>query len=230
MLALLLAVVPSVLVAAVLASRHPRDVRRLAAALALGGLVGLLVIEALPLVRQAGGREGDAWWLVAVFTTFGQAALPEETARLLALLVVCLPGRATRGAWVRAGAATGLGYAAFENSLVAVQHPDDLQLMAIRAATSLPAHAIFGLVMGGLACRGGPRAWLGAWLAALVLHVAYDAPLFLVARDGRLDSTTATAVAVFAVTLVGGWLGARALARQAAAADAGSREPPAAAR
>jgi len=222
---LLLALGPSLVLAAVVAGRRPGERVRLVAALLAGFLTGTLVLEVLPHWLALTRPDAEAEWLRALLLSWSRASLPEETGKLIALFVATLglraratadrdttPGSA-RGALLRAGAFVGLGYAAFENLLHVSLRPDETQLVLLRAFTSLPAHALFGVIMGALAARGGARAWLGAWLAAMALHTTYDTPLLLLSWRASDDLRSWLAVTLLAVTLVGGWLWARHLAR-----------------
>ncbi|GJM20483.1 MAG: hypothetical protein DHS20C15_03980 [Planctomycetota bacterium] len=214
MLPLVLALGPSLILLVAIGARRPAERICLAAASVAGFLAGVLVLELLPSWLARVRITAVSEWLQAVQISWSQAALPEETCKLLVLLAVAIPLRPSRAGWMRAGAVTGLGYAAFENLLHTALRPDAVPLVLLRSLTSLPAHALFGVFMGALAGRGGLRSWLAAWLAAMALHTAYDTPLLLLSRRSQHDAHSWIAVGVLAALLVGGWLTARHLARR----------------
>ena len=104
-----------------------------------------------------------------------------------------------------------LGFAFVENFIYGY---GSLLILAVRAFTAVPGHAIFSGVMGyylGIAKLepGRPRAWVRGLAWAVALHGLYD--FFLM-------SGTWMAFLILPL-LVGGWVALRRLFRAAAAAD-----------
>lgn len=118
-----------------------------------------------------------------------QAGLIEEAFKLLVLVGFCM----RRSAFDEPmdglvyGAVASLGFAGLENVLyVSEAIAGDWRDVAImRALTAVPAHAVFGVIMGFFCARAHfdaerRRAWLlGAWLVPGALHSLYDWPLFV---------------------------------------------------
>lgn len=121
----------------------------------------------------------DAPWR----TTLIHAALPEETLKLAALLLLwrSTGARSFRNILVLA---TGIacGFAAFENGLAVWYARQPGIVVLERLFFSIPAHMAYAAITAGVLAAGGIRFdWRRiclAWTAATTLHWAYDAALF----------------------------------------------------
>ncbi|MHB2020407.1 MAG: PrsW family intramembrane metalloprotease, partial [Candidatus Xenobia bacterium] len=121
---------------------------------------------------------------------FGVAGGVEELCKLAAYKLV--PAR-TR--WVQDeddvmlfAMAVSLGFAASENIFYGLRDPS---LLMLRAFTAIPAHGMFGIVLGyGLSRarrqRDGTDWEIGAWLGAALCHGAYDAIAFRLAASWQI--------------------------------------------
>lgn len=124
-----------------------------------------------------------------LFKAFATAGLPEETAKFCLFLTLVLrheeidPERdaVTAGGWL------GLGFAMLENFFYVTHSPNWLAVASLRAATAVPGHVAFGLVMGTLAARAvrGEGRWLTALAVPVVLHGLYDMALMTAGDLGR---------------------------------------------
>lgn len=112
-------------------------------------------------------------------------AIPEESAKFLMLLGVAEQHVDTRRKQDILLLALGvsLGFATLENLFYVGTTTDWYFVAAARAVTAVPGHGINGLVMGALliAARLRPRRYrvILALLVPILLHAAYDFPLFV---------------------------------------------------
>src|SRR5215211_257056 len=106
-----------------------------------------------------------------------------------------------------AGAAAGLGFAAYENLAYLVQHADIWRsLAALRSVLTVPFHGGLGIIAGAYLAIARAGTALGAhrhhrdWarisstilvlFAPIALHSAFDFPLLMLQRNAALDPTT----------------------------------------
>lgn len=161
----------------------------------------------------------------AVRAFFG-AALPEESAKLLALLVVL--GRASEKRRVQdvimLALTVSMGFAGVEN-LLYITGPQRMSGF-IRAVTAVPAHGMFGLAMGSLLAasrlhfgRVGSALPVALGIAVL-MHTAYDFPLMTM----RLGYPNTWEYPLLLGTMTAGALLAITLSNQVLA-DAAERDP-----
>ncbi len=121
---------------------------------------------------------------------FVHTAFSEEGAKFLVIVAVCALLARRRADAVGCGLAVGLGFAATENLVYAMSAEDWRSLALSRMATAVPAHAVFGLVMGSLMAgaigRHSQRAAYGtaALFVPALLHGMYNFPLYVLAGLG----------------------------------------------
>jgi protease PrsW len=197
--AVLLGVAPSIvlLVFFYLSDRHEPEPRgHVAAAFGLGMLATLPALGASSLLARAAGVEFLALGgvMARVFEALVLASLCEELPKWLAFLFIArwreldepLDG-------VVYGVALALGFATVENVLCVVR--DGLGVGLMRALLTVPAHALFGALMGYWVGRAklGDGQWQGidvtrkqrrdrfaaAFVVPLLCHAAYDFVLVL---------------------------------------------------
>jgi RsiW-degrading membrane proteinase PrsW (M82 family) len=107
--------------------------------------------------------------------------------------------------YVVAATAVALGYALAENTWYTLQHGATIAF--IRLLTSVPAHALTGVVMGWRLARASAltgRSDKEGWLAILeptIWHFTYDMPLLLL-RETRLQILHVVLVALWGSILV----------------------------
>jgi RsiW-degrading membrane proteinase PrsW (M82 family) len=118
------------------------------------------------------------------------AAIPEESIKffvLVSLAVKHVDARRLQDIVVLA-LAVSLGFATLENCFYVISVGDWKITAALRAVTSVPGHGIDGLAMGALliAARLNNGNFLRFWYALVVpiiLHAAYDFPLFAMQKN-----------------------------------------------
>ncbi|MEQ8764887.1 MAG: PrsW family glutamic-type intramembrane protease [Planctomycetota bacterium] len=110
--------------------------------------------------------------------SFLWAAIPEETAKLLGLLLVA---RKHPQSVLRLSVALSLGFASAESIVFALR--GGVQSALVHTLFAVPAHAAFGAIMGRFLSADRPPALaiLSAWAAAVTVHGIYDWPLFTIA-------------------------------------------------
>ncbi|MFO0632335.1 MAG: PrsW family intramembrane metalloprotease [Nannocystaceae bacterium] len=171
---------------------EPRGtLRRVALAGALSAIpvvaLGELVKWLAPAALVSGGGAPTSY-VQALFMAFVVAAIPEETAKMLSMLLFAWrrPEFDERMDGIVYGARAGLGFALVENVAYLLLLPDSLAeyvaLFVGRAVLAVPAHATWGAVMGYFAAvrrfdRRGPGLF-GGWALAVALHGVYDTWLF----------------------------------------------------
>ena len=181
------AVFPAAVLTAFLVSHFRKRMgpRLIVRTLALGVIAGMLVLAGGPIIHWAAGFampgiEG------ALASAFIGAAGPEELAKFLLLYFIVQEHKDcdSGGDLFCAAMLIGLGFAALENSLYLLHSPDWLGLGTMRGVLSVPAHMVFGAVMGLFAARAyrGQTPAL-SWVLALVVpilgHGFYDFPLMM---------------------------------------------------
>lgn len=125
-------------------------------------------------------------------------------------------------------ARAGLGFALVENVLYLLSAEDMagfLMIYLLRALLAVPGHAIWAGIMGYYAARrrldGDGPGMLGGLIVAVVLHGSYDAVVFLgePLRAAGLHTTATVLLVGLPVSIIGGALYLRHLARLALLAD-----------
>ncbi|HEV8388611.1 MAG TPA: PrsW family glutamic-type intramembrane protease [Dongiaceae bacterium] len=181
------ALFPAAVLTAFLVSHYRKRMgpRLIVRTLALGVISGLLVLAAGPIIRWATGFAAPGVES-ALASAFIGAAGPEEFAKFLLLYFVVQEHKDcdSGGDLFCAAMLIGLGFAGLENSLYLLHSPDWLGLGTMRGVLSIPAHMVFGGVMGLFAARAyrGQTPALN-WALALILpllgHGFYDFPLMM---------------------------------------------------
>jgi protease PrsW len=198
------------------------------AALALEFAIGYL----LPLDRMNAVVSSAA---EAVFV----AAIPEEAIKFFVLVSLAekhVDVRRFQDALVLA-LAVSLGFATLENFFYLTSAGDWKITGAMRAITAVPGHGIDGLAMGALLIAGRLNGGKSLWsvryalLVPIVLHAAYDFPLFAIHKNiERLWFGSAWLViialsSVFVITLCNRIIPRAVAADRAAGRDGTSIEP-----
>jgi len=159
-------------------------------------------------------------YMRALVDAFGRAALPEEAAKLVAVVgfAVARGHVWDRRTGVAHGLAASAGFAAVEMVLATLVSGPGAALL--RIVTALPCHFMAGIAMGAFV---GDAVWDAsvryrrmtmAFCVPVLLHGAYDYPLMVLAQAARarvdLGVTELAALAAAgALVLVGGVVGAR---------------------
>jgi protease PrsW len=172
--------------------------------------ISLLGLARAPFAKLLATPE-KPWIAEVVHSVFG-VALPEEAVKILAIVAVAMLARRRTFAdpmdTVVYGAATGLGFAAYENLAYLVQHAEMWRsLAALRSVLTVPFHGALGVIAGAylaIARSGGTalganrhrRDWarISSWILILAgpvaLHAAFDFPLLTLQQNPDLDPTT----------------------------------------
>src|SRR4051795_7598959 len=148
------------------------------------------------------------WLALALQAIFGVAA-PEEIVKVLVIVAVSWRRRrfADPMETVVYGAATGLGFAAYENLAYLVQHPEMWRSLAVlRSVLTVPFHGALGVIAGAYLAIARSGMALGAnrrhrdWfrirtlmsilLVPLLLHSGFDFPLLVLQQKGDLHGGT----------------------------------------
>lgn len=125
-------------------------------------------------------------------------------------------------------ARAGLGFALVENVLYLLSAEDMagfVMIYLLRALLAVPGHAIWAGIMGYYAARrrldGDGPGMVGGLIVAVVLHGSYDAVVFLgePLRAAGLHTTATVLLVGLPVSIIGGALYLRHLARLALLAD-----------
>ncbi|MEZ4449529.1 MAG: PrsW family glutamic-type intramembrane protease [Nannocystaceae bacterium] len=197
-------VLPSLLLLAYFRSRdvYPEPARVIWATFGLGVLTVIPVLAfSLPLSSLLAELESP--FTKAAYEAFVLAAIPEETCKLLVLLLYARRHSAFDEPMdgLVYGVAASLGFATMENVLYVAQGGMGVAIM--RAMTSIPGHATFGAIMGyfvGQAAFSPGRARaarISAFVWPVVLHGLYDFPLLAAGMaDGTADAEVASAAMV----------------------------------
>jgi RsiW-degrading membrane proteinase PrsW (M82 family) len=204
------AVAPALLILwlVIAAGERPGSPARVWAAFLLGGAsISLLGAVRAPFVHLAGGS-ADPWLALVQHSVFG-VALPEELVKVLVIVAVAARRRpfADPLDTVVYGAATGLGFAAYENLAYLVEHADMWRaLAALRSVLTVPFHGALGVIAGAylaiarsgtaLGAHRRHRDWarISSWILMLAgpvaLHAAFDFPLLTLQRNPVIGSDT----------------------------------------
>lgn len=181
------AIFPAAVLTAFLVSHYRKrmGLRLIVRTLALGVIAGMLVLAEGTIISWATsfampGVEN------ALSAAFVGAAVPEELAKFLLLYFVVREHRdCDSGGDLFCGAMLiGLGFAGLENALYLLGSGDWLSLGTMRGVLSVPAHMVFGTIMGLFAARAyrGQAPALNWGLALIVpvfAHGLYDFPLMM---------------------------------------------------
>lgn len=166
----------------------------------------------------------------ALYESFVVAGGVEELAKVLVVywFVWHKPEFDERLDGIVYAARAGLGFALVENVLYLLSAEDMtgfVMIYLLRASLAVPGHAIWAGIMGYFAARrrlDGKGPGLGGGLiAAVLLHGSYDAAIFLgePLRAAELHHTATVLLLVLPVSIIGGAVYLRHLARLALLAD-----------
>jgi protease PrsW len=116
------------------------------------------------------------------------AAIPEESIKLFILVALAEKHVDVRRFQdiIVLGLAVSLGFATLENFFYVTSAGDWKTIAGLRALTSVPSHGIDGLAMGALLASARLDGTKGVWpdnsvlFVPVLLHAAYDFPLFLI--------------------------------------------------
>jgi RsiW-degrading membrane proteinase PrsW (M82 family) len=181
------AILPAAMLTAFLVSHYRKRMgwRLIVRTLSLGVISGMLVLAGTPIIRWATGFAAPGVE-AALSAAFIGAAGPEELAKFLLLYFIVREHKDcdSGGDLFCAAMLLGLGFAGLENSLYLLRSPDWLGLGTMRGVLSIPAHMVFGAVMGLFAARAyrgeAPALnWMLALIVPVVGHGFYDFPLMM---------------------------------------------------
>jgi RsiW-degrading membrane proteinase PrsW (M82 family) len=181
------AVFPAAVLTAFLVSHYRKRMgpRLIVRTLALGVIAGMLVLAGGPIIHWAIGLAMPGVE-AALASAFIGAAGPEELAKFLLLYFIVQEHKDcdSGGDLFCAAMLIGLGFAGLENSLYLLNSPNWLGLGTMRGVLSIPAHMVFGSVMGLFAARAyrgqAPALnWALALLVPILGHGLYDFPLMM---------------------------------------------------
>src|SRR5437868_9270878 len=174
-------------------------------------LLGAASISLLGVVRAPFAKllaTPERAWVAEVLRSVFGVALPEEAVKILVIVAVAMFARRRRFAdpmdTVVYGAATGLGFAAYENLAYLVQHAEMWRsLAALRSVLTVPFHGALGVMAGAylaiarsgtaLGANRHHRDWarISSWILMLMgplaLHAAFDFPLLTLQQNPDLD-------------------------------------------
>src|SRR6266481_1340859 len=203
------AVAPALLILwlVIVANERPGPPLKVWTAFLLGAAsISLLGLARAPFAKLLAAPENPG---VAemVHSVFG-VALPEEAVKILVIVAVAMLTRRRTYAdpmdTVVYGAATGLGFAAYENLAYLVLHADMWRsLAALRSVLTVPFHGALGVIAGAylamarsgtaLGANRHHRDWarLSSWflmvLGPVALHAAFDFPLLTLQQNPDID-------------------------------------------
>src|SRR5271165_6222188 len=170
--------------------------------------ISLLGVVRAPFAKLLAAPE-KPWVAEVVHSVFG-VALPEETVKILVIVLVAMLARRRTYAdpmdTVVYGAAAGLGFAAYENLAYLVQHAEMWRsLAALRSVLTVPFHGALGIIAGAYLAIARSGTALGAhrhnrdWarmsslslvlIGPLALHAGFDFPLLMLQKYADLDPT-----------------------------------------
>jgi RsiW-degrading membrane proteinase PrsW (M82 family) len=181
------ALLPAAVLTAFLVSHYRKRMgpRLIVRTLSLGVISGMLVLALGPIIRWATAFAAPGVE-AALASAFLGAAAPEELVKFLLLYFVVREHRDcdSGGDLFCAAMLLALGFAGLENTLYLLRSPDWLGLGTMRGVLSIPAHVVFGAVMGLFAARAyrgrSPVLnWTLALVAPIVGHGLYDFPLMM---------------------------------------------------
>ena len=162
------AVAPALLILwlVIAADERPGPPLKIWTAFLLGAAsISLLGVVRAPFAKLLATPE-RAWVAEVLRSVFG-VALPEEAVKILVIVAVAMLARRRRFAdpmdTVVYGAATGLGFAAYENLAYLVQHAEMWRsLAALRSVLTVPFHGALGVMAGAYLAIARSGTALGA--------------------------------------------------------------------
>lgn len=181
------AIFPAAVLTAFLVSHYRKRMgpRLIVRTLSLGVISGMLVLSAGPIIRWATGFAAPGVES-ALANAFLGAAGPEELAKFLLLYFVVQEHKDcdSGGDLFCAAMLIGLGFAGLENILYLLRSADWLNLGTMRGVLSIPAHMVFGGIMGLFAARAyrgqmPALSWVLALIVPILGHGFYDFPLMM---------------------------------------------------
>ena len=193
------------------ADERPRSPALVWAAFGLGAASISILGYARALFAGISGMTDDPALALLLHAVFGIAA-PEETVKIAVILLVASRQRRAADPMdaVVYGAATGLGFAAYENLVYLLQYPEMWRSLAVlRSVLTVPFHGALGIIAGaylGIARAGHA---LGARrrdrlayfrssalivLAPWTLHAAFDLPLLVLQQHPEFVGLTRRAL------------------------------------
>src|ERR1700744_2737918 len=187
------------------ADERPGPAPKIWTAFLLGAIsISLVGVVRTPFLRLLAAPE-NPWVAQVLHSVFG-VALPEETVKILVILLVSArrPRFADPMDTVVYGAASGLGFAAYENLDYLVQHADIWRaLAALRSVLTVPFHGSLGIIAGAylaiarsgtaLGAHRRHRDWarLSSWMMVLsgpvALHAGFDFPLLMLQKYSAIN-------------------------------------------
>lgn len=182
------ALFPAAMLTAFLISHYRKRLgwRLIVRTLVLGAMSGMLVLSATRLISWASGLAAPGFG-DALAAAFVGAAIPEELVKFLLLFFIVREHKDcdSGGDLFCAAMLIGLGFAGLENVLYLLasgEHWINLGLM--RGVLAVPAHTVFGCLMGLFAARAfrghAPGLnWSLALIVPLIGHGLYDFPLMM---------------------------------------------------
>ncbi len=147
----------------------------------------------------------------ALRTAFFGAAIPEETAKLICLMLLLRknPHFDERMDGIVYAVCIGMGFAAFENIEYLFASGSDWVTTGIgRSLTAIPGHFGFAVIMGYYFSLGhfdaykAPGAKLKMWLYPVLAHGAYDTVAMLSEVDEGLGGVVTIAILLFCFWMV----------------------------
>ena len=181
------ALFPAAVLTAFLVShyRQRMGLRLIVRTLSLGVISGLLVLAVGYIIRWATSFAAPGVE-AALASAFIGAAGPEELVKFLLLYFIVQEHKDcdSGGDLFCAAMLIALGFAGLENALYLLNSPDWLGLGTMRGVLSIPAHVVFGAVMGLFAARAyRGRSPVLNWTLALLVPILgnglYDFPLMM---------------------------------------------------
>ena len=204
------AVAPALLILwlVVAADERPGPPLKVWAAFLLGAAsISLLGVVRAPFMSIL-AAPANPWAAEVLHSVFG-VALPEETVKILVIVAISTRRRAFVDPMdtVVYGAATGLGFAAYENLAYLMQHAEMWQsLAALRSVLTVPFHGALGIIAGAYLAIARAGTALGAhrhhrdWarlssrllmlFGPLALHAGFDFPLLTLQQYPDIDPST----------------------------------------
>jgi protease PrsW len=181
------AILPAAVLTAFLVSHYRKRMgpRLIVRTLTLGVMSGMLVLAAGSIINWVSNWPAPGFGF-ALSQAFLGAAGPEELVKFLLLYFIVREHKDcdSGGDIFCAAMLIGLGFAGLENILYLLRAEDWLSLGTMRGVLSVPAHMVFGTVMGLFAARAyrGQQPALN-WALALIVpifsHGLYDFPLMM---------------------------------------------------
>lgn len=182
------ALFPAAVLTAFLVSHYRKRMgaRLIVRTLSLGVISGLLVLSIGRVIAWASGF-AEPGFEGAFADAFIGAAIPEELVKFLLLYFIVREHRDcdSGGDLFCAAMLIGLGFAGLENVLYLLASGDNwINLGLMRGVLAVPAHTVFGCLMGLFAARAfrglAPKLnWALALIVPVIGHGLYDFPLMV---------------------------------------------------